>query len=126
MGELACRDTKLYQNYSKNHILLTPGAFIQIKNLEDQKLSHREKIDWIYNIPIIDNPLQIKSSILELSLFGYKISNEINFGMPNVGRKLILKFQFYYIRVCRRAVSRDPGKTTKSTQCGIIMFLLVY
>ena len=45
-----------------------------LKNFENQKISHREKIEWIYNIPIIPNPLLFKSSYLELQLFIYNLA----------------------------------------------------
>ena len=44
-----------------------------LTNLENQKISHREKINWIYNIPIISNPLLLNSSQLELQLFLYNL-----------------------------------------------------
>ena len=42
-----------------------------LKNLESQNLSHREKLNWIDNIPIIPNPLQLDSATLELHLFTF-------------------------------------------------------
>ncbi len=45
-----------------------------LRNLEQQKISHREKVDWINQIPIIPNPLLLKSSQLELNLFTYKLA----------------------------------------------------
>lgn len=45
-----------------------------LKNLENQQISHREKINWIYNIPIIPNPLLLNSSQLELQLFIYNLA----------------------------------------------------
>ena len=45
-----------------------------LKNLENQQISHREKINWIYNIPIIPNPLLLNSSQLELHLFIYNLA----------------------------------------------------
>ena len=43
-----------------------------LKELNDQNLSERDKMNWIDNIPIIQNPLSLKSSDLELRLFTYK------------------------------------------------------
>ena len=45
-----------------------------LKNLESQNLSHREKLNWIDNIPIIPNPLQLDSATLELHLFTYLLA----------------------------------------------------
>ena len=45
-----------------------------LKNLENQNLSHRDKLNWIDNIPIIPNPLQLDSATLELHLFTYLLA----------------------------------------------------
>tara|TARA_B100002019_G_C21144968_1_gene535205 strand:- start:396 stop:887 length:492 start_codon:yes stop_codon:yes gene_type:complete len=42
-----------------------------LQNLEDQDLSHRDKLNWIDEIPIIPNPLNLGSADLELRLFTY-------------------------------------------------------
>lgn len=46
-----------------------------MKNLENQRLSEREKLNWIDEIPIIQNPLSLRSADLELRLFTYKLAN---------------------------------------------------
>ena len=43
-----------------------------LKNLEDQDLSHRDKLNWIDEIPVIPNPLNLGSADLELRLFTYQ------------------------------------------------------
>ena len=43
-----------------------------LKNLEDQDLSHRDKLNWIDEIPVIPNPLNLSSADLELRLFTYQ------------------------------------------------------
>ncbi len=43
-----------------------------LKNLESQDLTHREKLNWIDDIPILSNPLNLGSADLELRLFTYK------------------------------------------------------
>ena len=44
-----------------------------LKNIgNDQELSERDKLNWIDSIPIIENPLSLSSSDLELRLFTYK------------------------------------------------------
>lgn len=48
-----------------------------LKNLEEQDLSYREKLNWIDNIPIIPNPLSLRSADLELRLFIYKLAESI-------------------------------------------------
>ena len=43
-----------------------------LKNLESQDLTHREKLNWIDNIPILSNPLNLGSADLELRIFTYQ------------------------------------------------------
>ena len=45
-----------------------------MKNLEEQDLTEREKLNWIDEIPIIPNPLSLRSADLELRLFTYKLA----------------------------------------------------
>jgi hypothetical protein len=46
-----------------------------LKNISnDQELSERDKLNWIDSIPIIENPLSLSSSDLEIRLFTYKHS----------------------------------------------------
>jgi len=42
-----------------------------LKNLENRDLSYREKLNWIDEIPVIPNPLNLGSADLELNLFTY-------------------------------------------------------
>lgn len=48
-----------------------------LKNLEEQDLSYREKLNWIDNIPIFPNPLSLRTGDLELRLFKYKLAESI-------------------------------------------------
>ena len=43
-----------------------------LKKLEGGDLSHREKLNWIDEIPVISNPLNLGSADLELRLYTYK------------------------------------------------------
>ena len=45
-----------------------------MKNLAEQDLTEREKLNWIDEIPIMPNPLSIRSADLELRLFTYKLA----------------------------------------------------
>ena len=45
-----------------------------MKNLAEQDLTEREKLNWIDEIPIISNPLSLRSADLELRLFTYKLA----------------------------------------------------
>jgi hypothetical protein len=48
-----------------------------MKNLANQDLSEREKLNWIDEITIISNPISIRSSDLELRLFTYKLAETV-------------------------------------------------